>query len=113
MSDDLRAWLTQEINQRSWSHSELARQSGLSQAAVSNVLSGDRRAGADFCVKIAQALQEPPEKILRIAGILPTVPKKDSASLEIEEITRNLSPQQRQEALRYLRYLYQSDTPSD
>ncbi len=109
MSDKLMAWLSTELKKRRWSHNELARQAGVSQAAISNVLSGERRAGADFCVKVAQALGEPPEKMLRLAGILPTsTSENDPVLSESFDLIRNMSSQQRQEALRYLRYLYQS-----
>ena len=48
MSDKFRAWLSEELDQRGWSQSELARRAGVSQFAVSSVISGNRNPGADY-----------------------------------------------------------------
>jgi len=109
MGDGLKIWLSAELENRHWSQRELARQSGVSQALVWQVLSGDVTPSADFCIKVAQALGEAPEKVLRLAGILPPGPASDDSTLqELMELARSLPPGQRKEALRYLRYLYQS-----
>ena len=78
MSDKFRAWLSEELDRRGWSQSELARRAGVSQFAVSSVISGNRNAGAEFCIKIAQALNEPPEKLLRLSEILPPLPASEN-----------------------------------
>lgn len=110
MSDGLKAWLASELDRRGWSNSELARRAGISQAIVSRVLSGDREAGSDFCVKVALALNESPEKLLRLAGILPTPADSDDPTLtEIHNLVDNLPPAKRRDALRYLRFLFQND----
>lgn len=115
MSDEFRDWLSEELKQRGWSHNELARKAKVSQAAVSSVLSGYRNAGADFCVKIADALSETPEKVLRLAGILPSFPTLEDDPLlrEVLDTLRNMSLQQRKEVLRFIRYLYQSGQKDD
>ena len=113
MSDKLRAWLSEELEQRGWTHSELGRRAGVSQAAISNILSGNREAGADFCVKIAQALNEAPEKVLRLAEILPPASDDDPSLSEIIDTLRNMSPNQRKETLHYIRYLYQRGQEDD
>ncbi|MBE7549463.1 MAG: helix-turn-helix transcriptional regulator [Anaerolineales bacterium] len=108
MSSNLNTWLKKQLEQRHWSHNELARRADLSQAAISSVLKDKRNAGADFCIKIAHALGESPEKVLRLAGILPPVPVADDPILQ--EIIDTLSPmssEQRKEALEYIRYLRQ------
>lgn len=106
MSDELVAWLSEEIKRRKWSHNELARQAKISQAAVSNILSGNRKAGADFCIKVAQALGESPEKVLRLAGILPTSTSEgDPTFTELTDLARTLTPKQRREVLHYIRFL--------
>ena len=105
VSDSFGNWLADQIGKRGWTHNELARRAGVSQPAVSGIVAG-RRPSADFCIKVAQALGEPPEKILRLAGILPPS-EDDSALAELYDLVRNLPLEQRQEALRYLRFLYQ------
>jgi transcriptional regulator with XRE-family HTH domain len=106
-------WLKQELKSRAWSQNELARRAGISQFAVSSVLSGKRKPGATFCVKVAQAFRASPVYALQLAGILPEDTKlpagiDDEAVKEILTIARNLPPEKRAEALRYLRFLYQN-----
>ena len=109
MSEALRAWLSEELERRAWSHGELARQAGVSRSFVTRVLLGDASPSVNFCYKVAQALGEAPEKVLRLAGILPTSPASDDSTLtELRDLVENLPPDQRAEALRYLRYLYQT-----
>ena len=58
-------------------------------------------------------LDESPETVLRLAGILPPAPPLDPsdnpALQELVELARNLTSEQLKEALRYIRYLYQSN----
>ena len=109
MSNELGIWLSGQLKQRGWSHSELARRAKVSQAAVSSTISGDRKAGCDFCIKVAKALDESPEKILRLAEILPSVQdSEDPAFEELIELIRLLSPDQRQDVLKYTKFIYQN-----
>lgn len=109
MSDQFRQWLTSEMEKRHYSQGMLAKTIGMSQSFVSRVLSGEKQPGVDFCVKVAQALEEPPEKVLRLAGMLPPSATSDDDTLrELMELARGLSLDQRKELLRYTRYLYQS-----
>jgi transcriptional regulator with XRE-family HTH domain len=98
------------MEKRRYSQVELAKTTGMSQSFISRVLHGERLATSDFCVKIALALGEPPDKLLRLAGILPTSPASDDdpTLVELQDLVKNLSLSQRKEALRYLRYLYHS-----
>lgn len=114
MSDRLRAWVGQELERRGWSYGELARRANISRPLVSRTLSGDMSASADFCIKIAQALEEAPETVLRLADILPQSLTEDASTLEeINDILHNLTPEKRKEALRYIRYLYQTKQEDD
>ena len=108
MSEQLRIWLTQQLNRLNWSHRELARQTGLSQSIVSKTLSGERNVSADFCIKVAQALDETPEQVLRLASILPPLPSSENATLqELIEFAQKLSPEDRQDLIDYARFKYQ------
>lgn len=105
--NDIKTWLAETLKLRGWSQSELARRASVSQFAVSSVISGDRNAGADFCVKIAHALNESPEKVLRLAGILPTSPASEDDTLqELIELARSLPPEDQKEVLEYIRFRY-------
>lgn len=64
-------WLADQLEGKGWSHSELGRRSGLSGAVVSLVMNGKHHPGFEFCTGVAKALDEPPEKVLRLAGLLP------------------------------------------
>lgn len=63
-------WLTDELQNREWSQSELSRRAGVSPAAISDVLSGRRNPGKDLCTAIAKAFKIPQNKVFQIAGIL-------------------------------------------
>ena len=106
----LREWLSGELNRRGWSQNELGRRAGISQFAISSVLSGKRSPGAGFCVKIAAPLEVSPVYVLQLAGILPQdvelPPDIDSATTqEIFTLLRNLPPEKREEALQFLKFL--------
>lgn len=105
MSEELRAWLAQELNRRKWSQRELARQAEVSQTFISQVLSGDAPPSVNFCHKIAQALNTPPETVLRLAGILPAPTSEDSTLQELIDLARSLPPAERQQALDFIRFL--------
>jgi transcriptional regulator with XRE-family HTH domain len=81
-------WLQGQLQARQWSNNELARQAGLSSSGVSQVMTGVKKPGLKFCFGVAEALNEPPEKVLRLAGFLPKVPARDE---EIEEIAYHYS----------------------
>jgi transcriptional regulator with XRE-family HTH domain len=105
-------WLAEELDQRGWSHSELARRARVSQVSVSGVISGSRKPGCEFCIKIAQALELSPVFLLVQAGILPTSPGSENDPLlsKIHDKLKNLSIRQRKEVLRFMRYLSQDNT---
>ena len=112
MSEKLRAWLQQETNRRGWSYRELARQAGVSQSNMSRVVTGDMPPSADFCIRIATAFDEPPVKLLKLAGILPDEPALTESefgpvSREILQLVQNLPLEQRQQVLDYVRFLSQ------
>jgi transcriptional regulator with XRE-family HTH domain len=109
MSDQFRQWLTSEMEKRRFSQVELAKATGISQPFISRVLHGERLATADFCVKVALTLDEPPEKLLRLAGILPSNQTEDDTLQELMELARSLPLAKRQEVLRFVRFLYQSE----
>jgi transcriptional regulator with XRE-family HTH domain len=70
METELVKWITEELEARGWSVRELARRSGVSHGAISNVLTGQRQAGWDFCAAIAYPLDQTPIEVLVRAGKL-------------------------------------------
>ena len=108
MSIPISDWLANELKQRSWSSSELARRSGISQSSVSNVVLGKQIPGLEFCKAVAQALDTPVTDVLRMAGHLPPLPPPVYEEQEAVRILRALSEQMRGVALSILRALYSS-----
>jgi len=104
--DGLAELLTRQLDRRGWSKRELARRAGLSQTAVSGTVAGQRRPGADFCLKIARTIDEPPEQILRLAGLLPPGAADGDPDVQLAlELLRQMAPATRRQALRLLRCL--------
>lgn len=98
-------WLLEELDKRGWRPADLAHRAGLSTGSLSNVLSGNRKAGPDICNAIARALNEPPEKVFRLAELLPPLPGSEDELLdEVSEAFIRLSPEKRREVLAYTRW---------
>src|SRR5688500_4002745 len=106
--DNFTPWLLKELENRSWRPVDLARRAGLSIGSLSNILNGNRRAGPDMCKAIAQALGTPPEKLFRLAGLLPPLPAaEDELLYEMIETFKCLTPEKRQEVSDYTRWQLQ------
>ena len=96
-------WLQDELSDRGWSGSELSRRSGVSQSAISLVLSGNRQPGTEFCDGIARAFKIPVDSVYRVAGLLPVKPSDDETVSEITHIYHNLTDENREDLLDYAR----------
>jgi len=75
-------YLETEITARFWRPADLAKKAHIRDATLSRILSESRQAGPDVCNALAKALDEPPEKLFRLAGILP--PSRDPGEDEEE-----------------------------
>jgi transcriptional regulator with XRE-family HTH domain len=113
VTTDISDWLADELKQRAWSSSELARQADISQSSVSNVLLRKQIPGLEFCKAVAQALDTPVTDVLRMAGHLPPVPPPVYEEQEAMRLLRALNRQMRDVALSILRALYASTQQSD
>jgi transcriptional regulator with XRE-family HTH domain len=104
----LSSLITSELETRGWSMRELGRRAGVSHAQISNVVSGSAKPGADFCLSVARAFRMPPEKVLRLGGLLPPLPgpEDDLVLKELLEVTKQLAPDGRQEVLEYAMWRY-------
>jgi transcriptional regulator with XRE-family HTH domain len=76
MENNFNDWVMSEMEKRNWSFADLSKKSGISQAHISKVFSGQRGIGNDFLNAISIALGYPPEYIFRKSGNLAT-PSRD------------------------------------
>ena len=90
MVDELGTWLASEIKHRGWSMSELGRRAGYSQSQISNVVNGVANPSADFVIAVADALEQPPETLLRLSGHLPRIPPPTDLDIRVARAFRNL-----------------------
>ena len=105
MKESLKAWIEGELATRGWSYRMLAKEAGLSQAFISLVLAGQREVSDNFAEKIAETLEVDVETIWALAGkSRPTT--EDKELNEALELLRQMTPERRKEALRYLRFLH-------
>lgn len=106
--NDLITWINGEIKKKGWSNNELARRAGMSSSGMSRVLTGENKITWEFCYQVAQALKEPPEKLFRLAGLLPPAPpERDQLIQEITDILKQLTQAERKDLLEYARFRYQ------
>jgi len=82
--DNFEKWLNGQLKERNWKPADLARQSGLSSAVVSNILNGHRNIGEKTGKAIAHALKLPVDLVYEKANMLP--PK-----IELSPIKRKLA----------------------
>lgn len=85
-------WLSSQMSSRGMSQSDLARAAKVSNTAISNVLTGTRSAGPEFCTAIANAFGYPPEVVFRAAGLLPHKPELDEETEQIMHLFEMLEP---------------------
>lgn len=111
---ELTTWLNQEVDQRGWSFNELARRADVSSGHVSLVMTERQKPGYEFCVKVANALDEPPENVLRLAGLLPPIPEPVAEEREMLNLFRQLPRASRIVIIRILQVINEiaRETPS-
>lgn len=107
MSIDLITVIEQEMNLRGWSIRELARRSELAPTTISDVLGQRTKPGIQFCNGIAHALKEPPERIFRLAGILPPIVIGKEKETELLEHFRYLDKDNQNRIIAITRTLHE------
>lgn len=104
----LSTWLISELKHRGWSQRELGRRAETSHTTISEVISGQRAPTYDFCAAIATPLERSPIEMFQLAGLIPDLSEDDWTNevslLELVEITKRLSYQDRLELLRYAKF---------
>lgn len=98
-------YLIEQLKQREWRPSDLARVANINTGQLSRIMSLQRGAGPVTCTAIAHAFDVLPEEIFRRAGLLPPLPPAVEEEKEAVTILRRLSDQVRQTAIAILRTL--------
>lgn len=89
---ELVEWINSELNKRNWTLRELSRRSGVNPGTISLVLNQHRGAGPEFCRAIARAFRVSPEKVFRLAGLLPAKSSDDELREQLLYLFDQLSP---------------------
>ena len=93
----------QQMNERDWSQSDLARASGLTRATISYYMGKKSKRPEDEALrKIAKALNVPTETAYRAAGILPKLNAKDALAEKIIHELDQLPMREREDILQYI-----------
>ncbi len=97
-------WLIDEMQERGWSQSDLARSSGLSRQAISNYVNRKIITPDENALKaIANALKLTPETVFRAAGLLPPKPEEEVTLEEWRYVLSQLTDEDREELLNIAR----------
>lgn len=90
MEEKFVSWLEKQLRERDWTAAQLSRRAKIKgNATVNRILSGARNPGVEVCLKIARALGEPEEKVLRLAGHL-TIPVESRPDGDEKTMLRDL-----------------------
>lgn len=114
----LTTWLKQEMHQRNWDTSALARQSGLDTSIIEAIFNGHRMPDFEFCFRMADTLDKQPERLLNMAGLLSDAALSHAVRLsradamsnrEVYNIRRELSLEERRLIIQCARRLGSKD----
>ena len=108
--EDFATWVQKEMRTHGLSMRAIGRRIDVSHATISSVLSGKQPPSPELCNGLARVFEVPPDWVFRLAGLLPALPgtEDDLTLREINEIAKNLSPEERREAREYLLWRYRS-----
>jgi transcriptional regulator with XRE-family HTH domain len=113
-SPQFKDWLLNEMNQRGWSQSDLARSADLNRAVINKLLNGQSTPRPATLGAVARAFKIPVERVFRIAGLLPEIPESESFLEEVNYHFRQLqSPQRRATALILIKALISEEQQHD
>lgn len=72
-------------------------------------MTGRQNPGLDFCLKVAQALDETPDRVLRLAGLLPPLAGSlgEAELQEMAEMLKYLEDEERQLVFDFARWRLQ------
>ena len=106
MVSDLIAFIKKENLKRGWSNNELAHHMGYTGTWVSNIMTQRDPPSVKFCNMLAKVYHEPPENILRMAGLIPekSEPPKTKVFNELVDILQRLEEDKLQNVVDFARF---------
>jgi len=90
MSDELATYIISRRQEKGWGQRELGRRAGVSGATISNLEGATVEPTNNTIVRIALALNEDPQNLLRLAGHLPAAPPVTDLSTAVSSAFRAL-----------------------
>jgi len=103
-------WLTNEMDKRGWSQSDLARAANLHRAVINKILKNKTVASNDTLIAISHGLNIPVEASFRASGLLPTISEEDEFLEEAAYLLRSIrSVERRKIAVSLLKVLANSE----
>jgi transcriptional regulator with XRE-family HTH domain len=75
----------------------------VSQGAIAHIIAGRRNAGPEMCEGIARAFKLPPEKVFRLAGLLPPARDENPSDEELQHLFDQLSVTEQEDILSWIR----------
>lgn len=99
-------WLEEELKNRGWSYSELARRASTHRTTVSAVMTGRNKITWEFCANVAHALGMSPIELFKKADLIATHDADDKIE-EVVEIMSQLNDTDRQDILDFAKFRQQ------
>jgi transcriptional regulator with XRE-family HTH domain len=92
-------WLSDQMDQRGWSQSDLASAAGVGRAAINKIVNQSiNRPDPETLLAIARALKMSPVTLFRIAGLLPPEPEVEKWD-DFKTVLEQISEKGREELL--------------
>jgi transcriptional regulator with XRE-family HTH domain len=100
---DFPAWLQDQLDDKNWRVTDLAKHSHISDAAISRILKGLRKPDTDTLLAFSTALNISPIIMFRQAGKLPKETATTNLVEEIAHETSDMPEADQQEILAFIR----------
>ena len=98
------SWILGLLLERQWSQADLARNSRISPAQISRILSGERKPGVESCLRLSRAFNLTIDLVCQKAGLIEEVVSLDHQSDELLRLFGRLPESDRIEILMIARY---------
>ncbi len=99
-------WLEEELKNKGWSYSELARRANTHRTTVSAVMTGRNKVTWEFCANVATALGTSPIDLFKKADLIET-DETDGKIEEVMQIMSQLNDTDRQDILDFAKFRQQ------